>query len=158
MSTPSAPPAADPVADLDAAHRAHVAATVPRASGTRISTLEFSGQLNFLVTIGYLTKDQGAALFGWFTTNGMTKLPALPDPAGAPSPSMYEILSTSIHFGTPAEALEPGAHGFLDFFSGLLGSVGDLITTALTAVTTTLQAGTALVQAGSVLVGQLSVF
>jgi hypothetical protein len=158
MSTP-APPAADPVADFDAAHRAHVAATTPRTTGTRISGLAFSGQLNFLVTIGYLTVDQGKALFDWFNANGMIKLPVLPDPAGAPSPSMYETLSTSIHFGTPAAALAPGTHGILDdigdFFSGLVDGVSDLIGTTLDGVTQVLQAGTALVQAGSVLVGQL---
>jgi hypothetical protein len=158
MTTPSAPPVADPVADLDAAHRAHAAATTARADGP-IDQFTFSGQLNFLVTIGYLTKDQASALFEWFTKSGMMKLPALPDPAGASSPSMYETLSTSIHFGTPPGATDPATHGVLsdigDFFSGLLDSVGDLIGTTLDAVTTTLQAGTALVQAGSVLVGQL---
>jgi hypothetical protein len=165
MSTPVSPPApapvtgpVDPAHDLDAAHRAHLAATTPRATGTRIGDLEFSGQLNFLVTIGYLTKDQAAALFAWFKANGMMQLPALPDPTGAPSPSMYETLSTAIHFGTPAGVLH-AEHGILDgigdFFSGLLGGVTDLIDTTLGGVTAVLQAGTALVQAGSQLVGQL---
>jgi hypothetical protein len=161
VSTPAPAPAtgpANPAQDLDAADRAHSAAATPRADGTRIDGLTFSGQLNFLVTIGYLTKDQGKALFDWFNASGMMKLPVLPDPAGAPSPSMYETLSTSIHFNTPAGALD-GTHGVLsdigDFFTGAFEAAGDLIDTVLTGTATVLNAGTALVQATSVLVGQL---
>jgi hypothetical protein len=158
MSTP-APPAADPVADLDAAHRAHTAATTPRTDPTVSPQGIFLGQLSFLLTVGYITQDQSLALLNWFQTKGATPLPSLPDPVGIPGPSMYEIVSTSIHFNTPAGAMDPATHGILDdigdFFSGLLGGVTDLIGTTLDGITTALQQGTALLQAGSQLVGQL---
>jgi len=154
MSTPSAPPVANP-GDLDAANRAHNAATTPRAGSSPPDEATFLGQLSFLLTVGYVTKDQGAALLNWYQSKGATQLPSLPDPVGIPGPSMYEIVSTSIHFNTPAGAT-PGTHGFLDdIFDSIFGGVSDVIGTALDGITTVLQTGTALVQAGSVLVGQL---
>jgi hypothetical protein len=65
------------------------------------------------------------------------------------------MVSTSIHFNTPAGAT-PGTHGFLDdIFDSIFGGVSDVIGTALGGLTQVLGAGTALIGAGSVLVGQL---
>ena len=156
MSTP-APPAADPVADLDAAHRAFAAATTPRTDPSASTEGNFLGQLSFLLTVGYITQDQSLALLNWYTTKGATPLPSLPDPVGIPGPSMYEIVSTSIHFNTPAGAMDPGTHSiFGDIFDAIVSGVTDIISTTLNGITTVLQQGTALVQASSVLVGQLS--
>jgi hypothetical protein len=151
MSTP-ATPAADPVADLDAAHRAHTAATASRTDPNVSPQGVFLGQLSFLLTVGYITQDQSLALLNWFQTKGATPLPSLPDPVGIPGPSMYEIVSTSIHFGTHGGATDSGTHSIFD---DIFGAVTDLIGTTLGGVTDVLSAGTALVQAGSMLVGQL---
>jgi hypothetical protein len=142
----------------------------PRGDGAVPDEISFSAQLQFLLTIGYLTKEQATVLFDWFHSQGMTKLPALPGPEGGPSPNMYEILSTKIHFGTPAEvrkriesagsgdSLAAGAilaGGIGDFFSSLLSGVADAIGTVLDGVTATLQAGAELLQAGAELVHQI---
>jgi hypothetical protein len=128
MSTPSAPPVASPVQDLDAAQRAHVAATTPRTATGPVDKITFIGQLSFLVTIGYLTKDQADALIAWFTSSGVTPPPPLPGPDGTASPSMYEILSTAIHFGAPAGDVDSATHG-------LLGTIGGMLDTAILAAT-----------------------
>ena len=149
--------------DLEAAARAFEAS---RNRGTADASLDpfaaFLGQISFLLTIGYLTKEQGQALIDWFNSSGMMKLPPHPDPPGAPQPSMYEMLSTQVHFGTPQAVLDLQDAGATDgmelaadigdFFSGLLGAVGDLVGTVLDGVEETLQAGTALLHAATELV------
>jgi hypothetical protein len=155
MSTP-VPAAAGPVADLDAAHRAHAAATTPRTDSGASTQAVFLGQLSFLLTVGYITQDQSLALLNWYQNKGATPLPSLPDPPGIPGPSMYEIVTTSIHFNTPAGAMDPATHSFIgDFFDAVAGAVTDIISTTLDGITSVLQQGTALVQAGSVALGQL---
>lgn len=131
MSTPSAPPATHADQDLDAAHRAYMAATTARTTTGPVDEITFLGQLSFLVTVGYLTKEQADALIAWFNGGGMTPPPPLPGPDGIPSPSMYEILTTAIHFGLPAEATDSGTHG-------LIGSIGDMLDTAIHAATSAL--------------------
>ena len=161
MSTPDNPPTSataaagmhDPGQDLEAADRAHQATTRRPPTAGPPDPITFAGQLSFLLTIGYLTKPQAAALFSWFQSNGTMKLPELAGPEGISGPTMYEILSTSIHFGTP----QPGAtHGSIgDFFSGLANAVGDLISTVTDGVTEVLAGGTALIQAGTQLVQEI---
>jgi hypothetical protein len=162
MSTPDAPPTSatdagtiDPGRDLEAADRAFHAVTTRRPAGSPPDLLTFASQLQFLLTIGYLTKPQADALVAWFQSNGMMKLPALTGPDGISGPSMYEILSTSIHFGTPAVTAAQGTHGFLDFFSGLVDDLGDLMGTVFDGVTSVLEAGTGLIQAGTQLVHEI---
>jgi hypothetical protein len=122
------------------------------------SEFDFLNKLSFFVTIGYLTKDQATALFEWFHSSGMKKLPPLEGPAGVQPPTMYEILSTAIHFGTPREVLEgqdlSGAD-IGDFFSGLAHAVGDLVGGVLDDVSGVLDSATALLQAASQLVHEV---
>jgi hypothetical protein len=144
--------------DLEAAARAFAVTRKRRTTDAPPTFLEFSSQLNFFVTIGYLTTQQAEALFSWFLSSGMTRLPALPEPEGASPPTMYEILSTAIHFGTPQAVLEGGdlaGADIGDFFSGLAHAIVDLVTTVTDGVTDVLEAGTALVQAGTQLVHEL---
>jgi hypothetical protein len=147
MSTPSAPPATDLGQDLDAAHRAHVAATTPRTASGPVDELTFVGQLSFLVTVGYLTKDQAAALIAWFNSGGMTPPPPIGGPDGIIGPSMYEILSTAIHFGLPT-ATDSGTHG-------LLASIGSMLDTAISAATDALQSALPTGPVSSAVVGFL---
>jgi hypothetical protein len=157
--------------DLAVAERTfQMVSTRPRGADAVPDEISFSAQLQFLLTIGYLTKEQATVLFDWFHSQGMIKLPSLPGPAGGPSPNMYEILSTKIHFGTPAEVrkkLEAAgrgnspaiegilAGGVLDFFSSLLSGVADTIGTILDGITETLHAGAELLHAGAELVHQI---
>jgi hypothetical protein len=132
--------------DLDAAARAFQA-TKRRTTDGAPNLITFASQLQFLLTIGYLTKEQATALVSWFQSSGTMALPALPGPDGIAGPTMYEILSTRIHFGTPPR---PGADGALefdigDFFSGLVSGLSDLASTVLDGVTDVLQAGTELI-------------
>jgi len=152
MSTPSAPPATDAGQDLDAAHRAHVAATTPRTDGSTVDEVAFFGKLSFLVTIGYLSKDQAAALIAWVNSGGLTPPPPLPDPDGIIGPSVYEMLITAIHFGAPAEAADHTTHGF---FGTLLSQVGQLVDTVIGGASDAL-ASSPLGTAGSALIGFLS--
>jgi hypothetical protein len=155
MTTPGLP-AADPAADLDAAHRAHTAATTPRTDPSATTQGNFLGQLSFLLTVGYITKDQSLALLNWYTTKGAAPLPSLPDPVGITGPSMYDMVSTSIHFHSLAGTTGPTTHSFLgDLFDAAVSAVSDLISTTLDGVTSVLQQGTALLQAGTAFVGQL---
>jgi hypothetical protein len=157
--TPSTPATAaagmhDPGQDLEAAARAFHASTARRPPAAAPDILTFASQLSFLLTIGYLTKPQADALLSWFKSNGTMKLPLLTGPEGISGPTMYEILSTSIHFGTPQSAA-PGDADILDFFSGLANAVGDLITTVTDGVTSVLTAGTGLIEAGTQLVHEI---
>ena len=70
-----------------------------------LSELQFAAQMNFLLTIGYLTEEQAAALFNWFHNGGRVKLPSLTGPEGISSTTMYEVLSTAIHFRRPPGVL-----------------------------------------------------
>ena len=129
-----------------------------RVKDSTVNEFDFTSQLSFLVTVGYLTKEQARVLLSWFLSQGMMRLPDLPSPDGVPSPTMYETLSTAIHFGTPPGALDAagdGAPGVLEFFSGLVGIVTDAIGETLDGITDVLNAGTALLQAASGLVQDL---
>jgi hypothetical protein len=158
MTTPANPPAPagtgtiDTAHDLDSASRAHQAATTRRQAKAPVDEVTFFGQLSFLVTIGYMTNAQADALVDWFRSNGAAPLPVIPSPDGLPSPTMYEILGTSIRFGTPRPT---GIAEHDSFFSALLGGVSDLISTVCDGATEVLNAGTALVQAATALVQQL---
>jgi hypothetical protein len=149
----------DHMRDLDAAARAFQAIKKRPANGTP-DLITFASQLQFLLTIGYLTREQAETLLRWFQSAGMIKLPMLPGPEGISGPTMYEVLSTAIHFGTPPEVFKvegtgPVAADIFDFFSGLVSGVGDLIVTVTDGVGTVLEAGTGLIQAGTQLVHEL---
>lgn len=145
--------------NLEAAAGAHEAVTRARPTGpVAPDVLTFSSQLQFLLTIGYLTKDQADALLRWFLSSGTMKLPALPAPAGVAGPAMYEILSTAVHFATPAGVVDIGdgaGADIGDFFAGLVQGIGDLIGTVTDGVTSILQAGTGLIEAGTQLVHEI---
>lgn len=155
----------DQLRDLDAADRAHLSIArrvstdaVPATADSAIPAgfLEFSGQVNFFVTVGYLTKDQGTALLDWYLARGVKILPVLEGPDGGPSPRMYELLSTAIHFGTPEAVRNPSLEGDIgDFFSGLVDAIGGLIETVTDGVTDVLNAGTGLIQAATQFVHEL---
>jgi hypothetical protein len=118
--------------------------------------LPFASQCNFFVTINYLTDEQAKALINWYLQKGMVKLQPLEGPEGGPTPRMYELLSTTIHFGTPRQAFEPSLEfGLLDFFSGLADAVGDLVSTVADGVTEVLNAGTGLLHAATEFVHEL---
>jgi hypothetical protein len=145
--------------DFEAAARAFRTSRLRSADGAP-DLVTFASQLQFFLTIGYLTKEQAEALVRWFQSVGMMKLPPLPGPDGISGPTMSEILSTAIHFGTPQEVFDvegigPVAAGIGDFFSGLVQGIGDLVDTALDGVTSVLEAGTGLIQAGTELVHEL---
>jgi hypothetical protein len=172
---------ADVQRDFDSAEQAFQIVQTRRHGDGPPDKFEFGAHLQFLLTIGYITKPQALALKQWFDNEGMIKLPDEPGPEGMPSPTMYEILATKIHFGTPepvrrviesrasvagdsssgrrptdrVDGEEELAADVLGFFTGLLGGVADAITTVLDGVTTTLQAGTDLVHAASELVHEL---
>jgi hypothetical protein len=160
MSVPGTVPGdggADPVKDLEVASRTFHMVRTKRTAGSPPSLIEFASSLNFLLTIGYLTKEQADALVAWFTSSGLMKLPDLPGPTTtAAGTTMYEILGTAIHFGTPQDVRELIASGgdlqtadIGDFFSALAAGVGDLFTTVTDGVVSVLDAGTALLQAGT---------
>jgi hypothetical protein len=155
------------VRDLEAAARAHAAIrdrhsgqVAPEPAGIPKGFLEFSAQISFFTTIGYVTQDQAGKLLQWYLASGLAKLPALPGPDTGPSPTMYEIITTAIHFGTP-EAIrdmtpeELAGADIGDFFSGLASAVGDLFTTVADGVTEVLEAGTGLIHAATELVHEL---
>lgn len=154
-NTPGAPDI-DLAKDLESAARTFRIVRTRRATDSPPDLITFASSLNFLLTVGYLTKPQADALIVWFTSSGLTKLPDLPGPTTVAGTTMYEILSTAIHFGTPQSVRELIASGvdlqgadILDFFSGLASAVGDLFTTVTDGITTVLDAGTALLQAGT---------
>ncbi len=152
--------------DLEAAVRANAAV---QDRGGHLGTdepgiprgfLQFSGQVNFFATIGYLSKEQADNLLQWYLASGMFKLPPLPGPDTGPTPRMYEILSTAIHFGTPKEVhdLSPeelAGADIGDFFSGLASAVGGLIGNVLDSVTDVLDAGTNMLHAATELVHEI---
>jgi hypothetical protein len=155
------------VRDIEAAARAHAAVrdrhsgqVAPEPAGIPRGFLEFSAQVSFFTTIGYLTQDQANQLLQWYLNSGLFKLPVLAGPDTGPSPKMYEIITTAIHFGTP-EAIrnmtpeELATADILDFFSGLASTIGDLVSTVSDAVTQVLDAGTGLIQAATELVHEL---
>jgi hypothetical protein len=160
MTTPVNPPATagtgtvDTASDLDSASRAHQAGTARRQAEAPVDEVTFFGQLSFLVTIGYLSNAQADALIDWFKAKGATPLPAIPGPDGLPGPTMYEILGTSIHFGT-LSSTGVAEFGILDDFLSALSGVGDLVETVCQGATQVLNAGTALIQAATALVQQL---
>jgi len=166
MSTPDGPSAPatagtdDLERDLEAAARAFESTRKHGTAAAPPTLLEFASQLQFLLTIGYLTKDQAQALLAWFKSSGTVRPPKLAGPDGVAAPTMYEILTTAIHFGTPREVLDlegidlAGAD-ILDFFAGVAQAVGDLVTTVADAVTEVLEAGTGLVQAATGLVHEI---
>lgn len=159
----------DQMRDLEAAARANAAiakrdkadlAPPSTASTFPRGFLEFSGQCNFFVTIGYLTKEQGEALVAWYFSSGTTKLPPLEGPSTGPTPRMYELLSTAIHFGTPQAVFDLSPEELAgadigDFFSGLADAVSSLVTTVTEGVTDVLNAGTGLIHAATELVHEL---
>lgn len=162
----------DVARDLDAAARVNRAIRQGREAGDPPSFLLFSSQLQFLLTVGYLTTDQARALLDWFQSAGKTKLPPLAGPDGISGPTMYETLSTLIHFRTPAgvtdvvenalglptEGSDDSGEVFADigdFFSGLLQGIGDLLGTVTDGITEVLMAGTGLIEAATVLVRDL---
>lgn len=146
--------------DFAAAQRAF-AATRPRSSPPdKLALIAFTSQLQFFLTIGYLTNDQATALVTWFKSNGISRLPKLEGPPGIGGPSMYEILSTRITVGTPTQVFDLTPEEFAaadigDFFSGLVDAVSDLVSTVADGVTQILSAGTSLIQAGTQLVHEV---
>jgi hypothetical protein len=157
----------DQLRDLEAAARAHAAVrdrhsgqVAPEPAGIPRGFLEFSAQLSFFTTIGYLTQDQANQLLQWYLNSGMVKLPVLAGPDTGPTPKMYEIITTAIHFGTPAEIRDLSPEELAgadigDFFSGLASAIGDLVSTVSDGVTQVLDAGTGLIQAATELVHEL---
>ncbi len=161
----SLPLMSDQLRDLEAASRAHAAISrradagvVPATADSTLPDgfLEFSSQVDFFVTVGYLTQEQAKALLNWYLNRGLIVLPALDGPAGGPSPRMYELLTTAIHFGTPEAVRNPSPGGDIgDFFSALASAVGGLIETVGDTITEVLNAGTGLVQAATQFVHEL---
>jgi hypothetical protein len=155
------------VRDIEAAARAHAAVrdrhsgqVAPEPAGIPRGFLEFSAQVSFFTTIGYLTQDQANQLLQWYLNSGLFKLPVLPGPDNGPTPNMYEIMTTAIHFGTPAEIRDLSPEELAtadigDFFSGLASAVGDLVSTIADGVTQVLEAGTGLIEAATALVHEL---
>jgi hypothetical protein len=137
--------------DLDAADRAFRAASTRRTGKEVPDLLTFVSQISFLTSIGYLTRPQADALVSWFQSHGTEKLPALAGPDGINGPTMYELLTTQIHYFTPRRPATED-EGFLDFFSGVIDAVSGLIETVVDGAVDILHAGTALVQAGTQLV------
>lgn len=150
----------DPAKDLESAARTFQMVRTKRATGSPPDLITFASSLNFLLTVGYLTKPQADALLAWFTSSGLTKLPDLPGPTTAAGATMYEILGTAIHFGTPQDVREliasgvdlQGASFIGDFFSAVASAAMDLIGTVTDGIATVLEAGTALLQAGTELI------
>lgn len=66
----------DVVRDFQAAARMSQVVRKGREVDDPLSELQFAAQLNFLLTIGYLTEEQAAALFNWSTTGAGSSCPA----------------------------------------------------------------------------------
>lgn len=148
MSTVTAAPAANFDKEFEAAERAFRTASTRRAKAEPPDFLSFASQMQFLLTIGYLTKPQAEALLAWFQSSGTAKLPALAGPDGVASPTMYEVLSTAVHFRTPPGDLTDD-EGIVEFFSGLVDAVGDLIGIVTDGATDLLMGAGVVIEAGA---------
>ncbi len=132
---------------LDMAGAASTVSRGGKQKGVPPTQFEFTLQLSFLLTIGYLTKDQAGVLSQWFDSSGALKLPDLPGPDTGPQPRMYELITTRIHFAPRPSATGP-ENIFEDIASAVSDFVGDVldsVTGVLDAATTTLQAAASLV-------------
>lgn len=135
---------------LDIAHAANESIKSGRQNGTPPSEFDFTAQLSFLLTIGYLTREQAGVLLQWFQSAGALKLPDLPGPESAPQPRMYELITTRIHFPPRVSATGPE-----NFFDDLAHAVTSLVTDVLDGVTEVLDAATSTLQAAGALVHEV---
>jgi hypothetical protein len=113
-------------------------------SGSPVTIFEWTERLSFLLTVGYLTREQAGALHDWFEQQGAMPLPDLPGPEGVSGPRMYEMLTTRIHFG-PRGATKGPENIFEDFASAVAGVIDSVVSSTIDV----LSAGTALLQAGT---------
>lgn len=135
---------------LQAANQSNQMAKKARNNDEPLTLFAFTQQLSFLLTIGYLTNEQAAALHDWFDKQGAVKLPDLPGPDGITGPRMYELMATRIHF-----APQGGAVGPENIFEDIGHALTSLASTVIDETVRLLEAGTGLLQAGTELLHEL---